>query len=42
MSLIEGEIENFKQSLAESEQLKAEKRMKETVDSVMMKVEINQ
>ena len=40
LSLIETEIANFKQNLDESEQKKSEKRMKEIIDAVMLKVEI--
>jgi hypothetical protein len=40
LSLIETEIAHFKQNLDESEQKKSEKRMKEIIDAVMLKVEI--
>ena len=40
LGLIETEIANFKQSLAESEQKKGEKRIKEIIDAVMLKLEI--
>lgn len=42
ISLIQAEIADFKESLAESEKKKSEKRMKETIDTIMLKVEINQ
>lgn len=41
-SLIQAELADFKESLDESDKKKSEKRMKETIDSIMLKVEINQ
>jgi hypothetical protein len=41
LTLIEEEINHFKENLEESERKKLEKVMKETIDTVMLKVEIS-